>query len=114
MGLDIGVVKIEYLERPGQPMYGFMQDLQLNPMAGLHECCADSDRRNDADDMNEGESDEIWNDGGFCEFHRNGLVKRASGWAIRKNLSPLERTQLLDWVANLPWQNDFLMLHLGD
>ena len=114
MGLDIGVVKIEYLERPGQPMYRFMQDLQINRMAGLDEYYDDIDSRDAAGDMDDGESDEIWNDGRFCEFSRNGLMKRACGWAILKNLTPSERSQLLDWVARLPWQNDFLMLHLGD
>ena len=27
MGLDVGVVRIDYLDRPNQPMYGFMQSL---------------------------------------------------------------------------------------
>lgn len=113
MGLDIGVVSIEYLAQPEPPMYEFMQDLQLNPMTGLREYYADIDSRDAADDL-DGESDDIWNDGGFCEFSRNGLTKRAGGWAIRKNLTPFETTQLLDWIAKLPWRNDFLMLHLGN
>ena len=113
MGLDIGVVSIQYLERPEPPMYEFMLDLRLNSMIGLRDYYADSDSRDDADDMDDGGSDEIWNDGGFCEFTRNGLMKRASGWAIRKNLTPSEKAQLWDWIASLPWRNDFLMLHLG-
>ncbi len=34
MGLDVGVVTIDYLERPGQPMYGFLQALMTDPDAG--------------------------------------------------------------------------------
>ena len=34
MGLDIGVVNIEYLERPAQPIYGFLQALMADPDVG--------------------------------------------------------------------------------
>ena len=113
MGLDIGVVKIEYLERPDQPMYGFMQALRSNSMVGLADYFQDIDRRDADDDLMDDGDEGVWNDGGFCEFGRNDLTKRAIGWGIRENLPPVERMKLLAWVANLPWQDDFLMLHLG-
>ena len=41
------------------------------------------------------------------------MIRRATGWAIRENLAQSERALLLDWIANLPWSDDYIMLHLG-
>ena len=104
MGLDIGVVNIEYLERPAQPIYGFLQALMADPNVGMS---AD-------DDM----ADSCWGDGwannAFYEFYREGLVKQASGWAEARTLDQSDRTKLLDWIDNLPYRGDAVMLHLGN
>ena len=104
MGLDIGVVNIEYLDQPGQPMYRFMWDLMANPEVGLGD---------DPDD-----DDVHWDGGGtgesaFYEFTREGLLHRANGWATAQTLSDPERSTLLDWIENLPYRGDNIMLHLG-
>lgn len=104
MGLDIGVVSIDYLDRPGQPMYRFMWDLMANPELGL------GDDRDDDDGH--------WDGGGtgesaFYEFTREGLLNRANGWATTQTLSDPERSTLLDWIENLPYRGDTIMLHLG-
>ena len=104
MSLSIGVVNITYLDQPGQPMYRFMWDLMADPEVGLG-----ADR-----DENDG-----WWDGGssgenaFYEFTRDGMLNRASGWADAQTLSDRERSTLLDWVENLPYRDDTIMLHLS-
>ena len=104
MGLDIGVVNIEYLERPPQPIYGFLQALMADPNVGMS---AD-------DDM----AGSCWGDGwannAFYEFYREGLVKQASGWAEARALDQSDRTKLLDWIDNLPYRGHAVMLHLGN
>ena len=103
MGLDVGVVTIEYLERPGQPMYGFLFDLMLDPHTGM-----------DAD----WEEDDTWGGGwdnnGLYEFSLAGMLNRANNWASHNNFGPSEKAKLLRWVENLPWEDDHIMLHLGN
>ena len=103
MGLDIGVVKIEYLERPGQPMYRFMQDLMANPGIGT--------------DMDLFDDDSVWeaSDEGnaFYEIERDQLLRRADGWAVKNRIDAADRARLLQWVDDLPWRGDFIMLHLN-
>lgn len=114
MSLSIGVVSVQYLDEPAQPVLGFVEDLRLRPSTGIEEYYQDLDDRDEEDPLGDDESeDEFWEDGGFCEFRRIGLMRRAMGWAINKNLSISERGLLLDWIANLPWNDDFIMLHLA-
>ena len=107
MSLSIGVVNIQYLQQPVQPMYGFMQALMENPEVGLGE---DPDA----------EVDGFWDGGGnggnsFYEFDHEGLAHRAEGWASEQNLSDAERENLLNWIENLPYRNDTdtIILHLS-
>ena len=104
MGLDIGVVTIEYLKRPGQPMYGFLQDLMVDPDTGTEF---------DPFDYEPGWGDG-WEGNAFCEFERDVLLRRADGWAVKKNLDATERATLLQWIDDLPYQGDTIMLHLGN
>ncbi len=104
MGLDIGVVKIEYLERPDQPMYGFMQDLMAEPDIGI--------------DMDDFDDDfPTWDATGegnaFYEFERDALLRRADGWAVKKRIDAADRARLLQWVDDLPWRGEIIMLHLN-
>ena len=104
MGLDIGVVSIAYLDRPSQPMYGFMWDLMADPETGLGDALGDDGL--------------YWDGGGtgesaFYEFTRDGLIERANGWAAEKNLAAIERQSLLNWIESLPYRGDVIMLHLG-
>ena len=104
MGLDIGVVSIDYLDTPGQPMYRFMGELMADPYVGLGDAL-------DYDDWH-------WDGGGngesaFYEFTRDGLINRANGWATAQNLSSAELETLVNWIGNLPYRGDTIMLHLG-
>lgn len=103
MGLDIGVVRIEYLDRPGQPMYGFMQDLMANPDTGT--------------DMDLFDDDSVWEATGegnaFYELEHDQMMRRADGWAVKQGIDAADRATLLQWVDDLPWRGDFIMLHLN-
>ena len=104
MSLSIGVVNITYLEQPAQPMYRFMWELMADPDVGLG-----PDREDD---------DGYWDGGGggenaFYEFYRDGLINRANGWATTQDLADTERSTLLDWIENLPYRGDSIMLHLS-
>ena len=101
MGLDVGVVTIEYSPDPQPPVYGFLYDLLLNPYTGVDE---------DDDDDIWGDS---WTDNGVYEFERVGLTSRAINWANDHAISESEKDDLLSWVADLPWRNDMVTLHLG-
>ena len=114
MGLSIGVVNVYYLHEPAQPIIDFMSELRFISSTGLQEYYQDLEDRDEDDPLGyEDNDDECWNDGGFCEFWRIGIIRRATGWAIRENLTQSERALLLDWIANLPWSDDQIMLHLG-
>ena len=93
MGLDVGVVKIAYLERPDEPTYNFLWDLAA------------------------GELDEDWGGGwdgnAFVEFAREQLVQQATQWSSRRNLGGNERDTLQRWIDDLPWEGDTIMLHLN-
>jgi hypothetical protein len=82
MGLDVGIVKITYLDRPAEPVYGFLLALAA------------------------GELDEDWGGGwagnAFVEFMKESLIEQANDWADSKGLSPEEQNQLCQWVGELP------------
>lgn len=104
MALYVGAVKIDYLRVPGFPVEQFLRDLMLDPEVGL-----------DEDDR---EDDEYWDGGSnggnaFYEFDQEGMNKRANGWASQRNLGSSERDALLAWVNNLPYREDYIILHLN-
>ena len=114
MGLSVGIVEVNYLEIIDDAVLRFVSDLRSHSMTGLEEYYCDLDGRDADDPLGSDESqDEYWDDGGFIEFQRIGLIRRAMGWAISKNLADAERVILMDWLANLPWKDDRIMLHLG-
>ena len=104
MGLDVGVVTIEYLERPGQPMYGFLQELALNPYTGM----------GDAPYIDESIWGGGWEGNAIYEYQRASLTKIANRWADQNSLAEDDRASLLNWLDNLPGQSDYVMLHLGN
>lgn len=103
MGLDVGVVTIEYLERPGQPMYGFLQGLMADPAVGT-----DMDLFEDNSPWEAGDGENV-----FYEFERDELLRRADRWAVKQEIDAAERATLLQWVDDLPWRGDFITLHLN-
>ena len=69
----------ETLAVVGPPEYGFLFDLVVDPD------CADSERSR--------------------EYRRAELERLASEWADDEGISADAQDALLQWVANLPWQN---------
>ena len=104
MGLDVGVVSIEYLERPAQPIYRFLQALMADPDVGTDF---------DVFDYEPGWGDG-WEGNAFYEFERDVLLRRADGWAVKNGLDATDRAALLCWVDDLPYRGDAIMLHLGN
>ncbi len=102
MALDIGVVTIEYLDRPAKPMYAFLQDLTL-----------DQDLSAEGDSGDDGEWGGSWANNGLYEFRRVGLRQRANDWAALKGLGQVEKAALEAWVSSLPWKDERVMLHIG-
>ena len=103
MGLDIGVVNIEYLQRPEQPIYGFLLDLMGDPDVGT-----------DMDLLDGGSPWEVGEGGNvFYEFERGELMRRADGWAVKQQIDASDRTKLLQWVDNMPWRGGFITLYLN-
>ena len=93
MGLDVGVVKIEYLDRPREPVYGFLWSL--------------------ADQFSDFEWGEVWEGNAFIELTELNMLTRAAIYATEHNLTAQETYDLENWIKTLPWSGDLIMLHLG-
>ncbi len=108
MALSIGVVEggIRYLERPARPIYTFMWALMEDPLVGLS--------GNDLQD------DFFWDGGGngesaLYQFDKDSLEKRAVGWASQQGLTSEERVNLINWLQDLPCDEEtgVVTLHLS-
>jgi hypothetical protein len=93
MGLDVGVVKLAYLDRPGEPVYSFLWSL-------VHRA-------------NEGGWGGSWDGNAFLEIEHERLVRRARRYAERESLSSEGLDELLTWIAVLPWERDVIMFHFN-
>ena len=103
MGLDVGVVRIQYLDQPREPVYGFLNDLLDEAAGGL-----------EAEEDEEFLWDASWAGNGLVEFDQAYLERRTTQWVTNNNLGDTERASLADWVSSLPWRDDgIIMLHLS-
>ena len=93
MGLDVGVVDIEYLETPRRPISGFLSEL-----AG--------------EDLDEGWIGG-WDGNVFLQILQEDLERRAREYASEQGLSQDDVHKLLSWVGGLPWEGHDIMLYLG-
>ena len=102
MAMEVGVVTIEYLDRPSEPVSEFLSDLQMDALSGLEE-------------PEDGE--EAWGGGwgsdSLLEFSRSYLERCSIEWADLRRIDPAARAALSRWIATLPWKDDLIMLHLG-
>ncbi len=103
MAMDVGVVTIQYLDRPQQPVSDFLNDLLIESLWALE----------DPEEEDEEAWGGGWSNNGFLEFSRSYLDRRVKEWADRRNAGNAARAALLAWVANLPWKENMIMLHLG-
>ena len=93
MGLDIGVVRISYLDRPKGSALEFARHLIASS------CEADWQV---ADGANV-----------FVEYERDNLLALVESHVTAKSLGPEAAAQVLSWVNNLPWNGDVVMLHFN-
>ena len=93
MGLDVGSVRITYLDRPKQPIYDFLWNVAENIW-----------------DESWGGS---WEGNGFVEFERRTLMRRVRRFARERQLSNDETEAVISWARSLPWDNGTIMLHLN-
>ena len=93
MGLDIGVVNIDYLDRPSGAAYRFAWHL-----AG------------EWDDQ----TWEVYSGANvFAEYDYDHLTNRAQHFIESERLPSDEARQIMRWVRNLPWRGNSVMLHMG-
>jgi hypothetical protein len=78
MGLDVGVVSIEYLERPQGAAYEFIQHL-----AAVASC------------IGEGNA--------FGFYLREEMEEEAKGFLARMEASPEQVAEIEKWIEKLPW-----------
>ena len=93
MGLDVGVVRIEYLRQPGSAAYHFAWHLARE---WDDECWQVSSGANV-----------------FIELGYDHVVERAARYIESKGLGASDAHQVMRWVRGLPWRGDVVMLHLG-
>ena len=93
MGLDVGVVRIQYLDRPSDTVYDFLQYLAVEP------------------------EDAEWNvtgDGNsFVELYYSTMISKVAEFMKERNLPARDTDGLLGWIRNLPWDSNTIMLHLS-
>ena len=82
MGLDIGIMKVEYLERPKGVVYDFAWHLA-------------QDGAFDAYTFGEGNS--------WIPFTQRQVLRMLNEFASERGLSPTERLEVRSWLASLPW-----------
>ena len=109
MGLDVGVVKINYLVAPESPVNEFLLHLASDASLG----CEDEEYE---EATNDGESYTWgggWEGNVLVEFSRSYLNWKADRWVNSARIGSEEQTAVRRWIDGLPWENDMVMLHLG-
>lgn len=92
MGLDVGVVQVDYLPRPGKAAYGFLWYLNEN--------------------AHEAEWGGGWGEETFVQYTRDTLLEQANEFVSRSELTESDKDELRAWLDGLPWKDDLIMLHL--
>ena len=92
MGLDVGVIQVDYLPRPVGQAYRFLWYLNENA---------------DGADWNGSTAENT-----FAQYTRETLWAQLRDYASRNDLSESERRGLRRWIDDLPWKDDLITLHL--
>ena len=93
MGLDVGVVRIDYGYPPSGPAYGFAWHLVQNSREA---------------DWGFSKGENV-----LSEYTRAGMLRQVDEYVEGKGLRPNDKALILNWVYGLPWNGDTVMLHLG-
>ena len=93
MGLDVGVVRIDYSYLPRGPAYGFAWYLVHNSREA---------------DWGFSRGENV-----LSEYTRASMLRQVDRYVQAEELRPNDKTLILNWVYGLPWHGDTVMLHLG-
>lgn len=93
MGLDVGVVSINYLERPIGVIYRFLWYLNHNA--------------EEADWLTGSEGST------FIELTDDTMDEQVRRFQSQNKLSPSDLEGVRRWIDALPWKNGVIMLHFG-
>ena len=93
MGLDVGIVNIEYMNTPKEPVSGFLADLAV-------------------EDLSEGWSGG-WEGNAFLQIFKEDLERKAGDYASEQGLSQDDAEKLTAWVRSIPWKRHDIMLYLN-
>ena len=93
MGLDIGIIRVDYLPRPSGPAYAFAWELAEQESAAGY----------------------MHGEGGSWGWLERGQVSALlERFATERGLSAPERARVEAWVASLPWDGGgALEVHFG-
>ena len=86
-------MRIEYLDRPGKPIYDFMDSLYKNA-DGLEWSVIDDGQV-------------------FVQTSRETLMERASAFASENSLVRSDVEGIGRWIESLPWRDSMLILCLS-
>ena len=82
MGMDVGIISIEVLERPGGIVYEFMEHMAIEGAP-------------DAYMFGEGDS--------WIPFTERQAMTMLDEFAQERGLLPEERQEVHEWLTSLPW-----------
>ena len=102
MGLSVGVVKFQYLDRPDELLHDFLWHLRLRTQF----------------------DDEIWqvSEGmnTIVEVTRPDMLKHATEFVSEENIDKAAEERIMRWIADLSWDEDMgdqgedmIILHLS-
>ena len=103
MGLSLGITEIKYLDVPSFPVDAFFRELKTGPGSWPEAY--------EGDDYSWGGG---WDNNGMYEFTRESLTRQAKAWTRANNITYAERKRLLRWIAKLPYNDDYVMFHIGE
>ena len=86
MGLDIGIMQVEYLARPKGVVYDFACEMAARGAV-------------DAYMFGEGNS--------WIPFTQRQVLRMLDEFTRERGLSPTERLEVRSWLASLPWIGDW-------
>ncbi len=92
MGLDVGVVKITYIDRPSESVRDFLTSSVMQP---------------------EDEWGGTWDGNVIFECSKRRAFARARRYARHRGLTEQAKREIEGWLRQLPWEDDMTMLHLS-
>ncbi len=105
MRLIVGVVTINYFDEPTGVVRDFLVDLTARFDLG------DADPEYEEEDDYDGDH-YTWCNDGIVEFSRHYLNWKMDKWTDSEGIPVERKAEVQRWIADLPWKNDYVMLHL--